>query len=83
MKGNLRIHHEMVFALQLRDHGVAILYSTHITSDLEKCADDILYIRNGKIVSFAEREKFIETMGQPGETLEEIMLRSEREARNG
>ena len=69
--------------LQLRDHGVAILYSTHITSDLEKCADDILYIRNGKIVSFAEREKFIETMGQPGETLEEIMLRSEREARNG
>ena len=69
--------------LQLRDHGVAILYSTHITSDLEKCADDILYIRNGKIVSFAEREKFIETMGQPGETLEEIMLRSEKEARNG
>ena len=51
--------------------------------DLEKCADDILYIRNGKIVSFAKREKFIETMGQPGETLEEIMLRSEREARNG
>lgn len=69
--------------LQLRDHGVAILYSTHITSDLEKCADDILYIRNGKIVSFAERETFIETMGQPDETLEEIMLRSEKEARNG
>ena len=69
--------------LQLRDHGVAILYSTHITSDLEKCADDILYIRNGKIVSSEAREKFIETMGQPGEMLEEIMLRSEREARNG
>ncbi len=69
--------------LQLRDHGVAILYSTHITSDLEKCADDILYIRNGKIVASEAREKFIETMGQPGETLEEIMLRSEREARNG
>ncbi len=68
--------------LQLRDHGVAILYSTHITSDLEKCADDILYIRNGRIISFADREKFIETMGQPGETLEEIMLRSEREARD-
>ena len=68
--------------LQLRDHGVAILYSTHITSDLEKCADDILYIRNGKIVSSAERGRFIETMGQPGETLEEIMLRSEREARD-
>ena len=68
--------------LQLRDHGVAILYSTHITSDLEKCADDILYIRNGKIIASETREKFIETMGQPGETLEEIMLRSEREARD-
>ncbi|MCR4606624.1 MAG: ABC transporter ATP-binding protein [Oscillospiraceae bacterium] len=68
--------------LQLRDHGVAILYSTHITSDLEKCADDILYIRNGKIIASETRERFIETMGQPGETLEEIMLRSEREARN-
>ena len=68
--------------LQLRDHGVAILYSTHITSDLEKCADDILYIRNGKIIASETKEQFIETMGQPGETLEEIMLRSEREARN-
>ena len=68
--------------LQLRDHGVAILYSTHITSDLEKCADDILYIRNGRIVAFETRENFIETMGHPGETLEEIMLRSEREARD-
>ena len=68
--------------LQLREHGVAILYSTHITSDLEKCADDILYIRNGKIIASETREKFIETMGQPGETLEEIMLRSEREARD-
>lgn len=68
--------------LQLRDYGVAILYSTHITSDLEKCADDILYIRNGKIVASEAREKFIGTMGQPGENLEEIMLRSEREARN-
>ena len=68
--------------LQLRDHGIAILYSTHITSDLEKCADDILYIRNGSIVASEAREQFIETMGQPGETLEEIMLRSEREARN-
>ena len=69
--------------LQLRDRGVAVLYSTHITSDLEKCADDILYIRNGKIISSGSREQFMETMGQPGETLEEIMLRSEREARNG
>ena len=35
---------------QLRDKGVAILFSTHITSDLEKCADSITYIKNGKLL---------------------------------
>jgi ABC-2 type transport system ATP-binding protein len=30
-------------------HG--ILFSTHVISDLEKCADDILYIQNGRIVA--------------------------------
>ena len=27
-----------------------VLFSTHITSDLDKCADDILYLRDGKLV---------------------------------
>ena len=30
-----------------RREGRSILFSTHITSDLEKCADDITYIKNG------------------------------------
>ena len=29
---------------------VSILFSTHITDDLDKCADDVTYIRNGEIV---------------------------------
>lgn len=29
----------------------SILFSTHITSDLDKCADDIVYIRQGKILA--------------------------------
>lgn len=29
----------------------AILFSTHVISDLEKCADTITYIHNGKIAS--------------------------------
>jgi ABC-2 type transport system ATP-binding protein len=29
----------------------SILFSTHIASDLDKCADDILFIRNGRIVA--------------------------------
>ena len=35
--------------LDLQREGVSILFSTHITSDLERCADDILYIQNGRI----------------------------------
>lgn len=30
--------------------GVSVLFSTHITSDLEKCADEVTYIQNGRIL---------------------------------
>ena len=66
----------------LRDEGTTILFSTHITSDLEKCADRIVYIRNGQIVSADKKESFRERLGKAGETLEETMLRLEREARH-
>lgn len=44
--------------LALSDEGVTILFSTHITSDLDRCADRILYIRNGRIRAEAERRTF-------------------------
>jgi len=37
----------------------SILFSTHITSDLEKCADYITYIDNGKIIASASTDEFI------------------------
>ena len=37
--------------LELAKQGVSILFSTHITSDLMKVADDIVYISNGKILA--------------------------------
>lgn len=37
--------------LTLAGEGVSILFSTHITSDLDKCADDITYIRGGRIAA--------------------------------
>jgi ABC-2 type transport system ATP-binding protein len=64
--------------LMLKERGTAILFSTHITSDLEKCADDILYIHDGKLITELPRNEFREKFGQPGETLEETMLRLER-----
>lgn len=66
----------------LKKHGTSIFFSTHITSDLEKCADNIVYIREGKIVSAMPKEEFVSQWGNLGETLEQIILRLEREARN-
>lgn len=40
---------------------ISILFSTHITTDLEKCADYITFIDNGQIVNSAEKEEFIDT----------------------
>lgn len=37
----------------LCDEGKTILFSTHITSDLDKCADNIIYIKNGRIIADA------------------------------
>ena len=37
------------------EDGVSILFSTHITSDLDQCADHITYIQNGRI--FASQTK--------------------------
>ena len=65
----------------LKEHGVTILFSTHITSDLERCADNIIYISQGEIKADCARTDFMQNYGQPGETLEEIFLRLEREVR--
>ncbi len=65
----------------LKDHGVTIFFSTHITSDLERCADDIIYISRGEIRNACTKAEFIRDLGRPDETLEQIFLRLEREAR--
>ncbi|MDD3242946.1 MAG: ABC transporter ATP-binding protein [Eubacteriales bacterium] len=38
----------------------SILFSTHITSDLEKCADYITYIRDGQILASQEKDSLLE-----------------------
>src|SRR5690554_6498884 len=74
-----------LFRQLVRDGSRSILYSTHIASDLEKCADDITYIKDGQLLRSAEKAQFIESfqyLKEPGEegqlTLEEIMIRTER-----
>lgn len=58
----------------LKAQGVSILFSTHITSDLDQCADAITYIREGSIVYTGSLQDFTD-----GKTLEEVMLRHEKE----
>ena len=44
--------------LTLAREGTAILFSTHITSDLEKCADSVVLIQNGAIRDRGALEAF-------------------------
>jgi ABC-2 type transport system ATP-binding protein len=62
----------------------SILFSTHITTDLEKCADAIAYIKDGQLLKAAEKTAFIDScqyLKEPDETaplsLDDIMIRME------
>ena len=48
-----------LFQELVQEGEISILFSTHITSDLEKCADYITFIDNGKIINSDEKEEFI------------------------
>ncbi|MBQ1466177.1 MAG: ABC transporter ATP-binding protein [Eubacteriaceae bacterium] len=65
----------------LKEKGAAVFFSTHITSDLEKCADDITYIKHGRIIYTGTMADLISSASERGEgnTLEEIMVQSEKE----
>lgn len=63
---------------QLKKEGVAVFFSTHVISDIEKCADDIVYISKGRIIAALSKKDFIEKYSEQGESLEDTMLRMER-----
>jgi len=50
-----------LFQELVTDGETSILFSTHITSDLEKCADFITFIVDGQVVKSAEKEAFKES----------------------
>ena len=76
-----------IFRQIVQNENCSILFSTHITSDLDRCADDITYIQNGRVLQSADKETFLRSFDHlktPEDTgpltLEEIMLRTERSA---
>jgi ABC-2 type transport system ATP-binding protein len=50
-----------LFQELVEDGKRSILFSTHITSDLEKCADYITYINNGKIIESTTKDELLDT----------------------
>ena len=78
-----------IFSSIVSDWTCSILFSTHIASDLERCADDITYIQNGKVLKSAPKKVFLQSFSHlrtPDDTLpltlEEIMLRTKRSNQN-
>lgn len=76
-----------IFRYIARKENCSILFSTHITSDLDKYADDITYIQQGRVLKSADKDTFLRSFDHlklPEDkgalTLEEIMLRTERSA---
>ncbi|MEE1281186.1 MAG: ABC transporter ATP-binding protein [Acutalibacteraceae bacterium] len=67
---------------KLAEKGVTILFSTHITSDLDKCADSVTYIKSGKLVFSKKKDELINDyaieMGRKP-SLEDIMVYVEKE----
>lgn len=68
----------MELFIKIRDDGAAVFFSTHIITDIEKCADDIVYISHGKIAAAMKKDDFENRYSKENESLEEIFLRLER-----
>lgn len=66
----------MLFRDYISDGKRSILFSTHITSDLEKCADFITYIKDGKIIKSSDvctfRDDYILVSGEKEKLSEEL-----------
>ena len=49
-----------VFQTLVEEGNVSILYSTHITTDLQKCADYITFIQNGELLESCSVDELLE-----------------------
>ena len=63
-----------IFQSFVENGDVSILFSTHITSDLEKCADYITFIKQGKMVESCSKDDLIDKYRIVTGTKEELKL---------
>lgn len=67
-----------LFRAIVADGQRSILFSTHITSDLEKCASHITFIKDGEIFHSSTVAEFMAAYADRGATLEDIIVSVER-----
>lgn len=67
-----------LFRAIVADGQRSILFSTHITSDLEKCASHITFIKDGAVFCSAPVADFMAANAAHGGTLEDIIVSIER-----
>ena len=49
-----------IFLTISQDEGKTVFFSTHITSDLQRCADRIIYLKNGRIAENSTIDEILE-----------------------
>lgn len=57
---------------------VSILFSTHITTDLDKCADYVTYIKKGKIIESCSKDDLIDKYRLVNGTKDELSMIKDR-----
>ena len=67
-----------LFRAIVADGQRSILFSTHITSDLEKCTSHITFIKDGAIFHSSTVAEFMAAYADRGATLEDIIVSVER-----
>ena len=67
-----------LFRAIVADGQRSILFSTHITSDLEKCATHIAFIKDGEMQYTGSLDDFRDHYKDVGVTLEDIIVHVER-----
>jgi len=68
-----RDHLLEIFQSIVEDGEVTILFSTHITSDLEKCADYITFIQDGNIIESSSKDDLLASYRLVSGTKEQIL----------
>ena len=71
-----------IFREIIQNGETGILFSTHITSDLDKCADYVLMLKNGEVIANATKDELIDNHALISGKMEDLTPDLEKRAIN-